>query len=239
MRFVLALALALAASAADAACEPVRHRDRAFTVCAADLARQTASLRHLGPDGTPLGGFAALEQRTDAPIAFAANAGMYHQDRRPVGLYVEDGAEAKRIVTSDGPGNFGMLPNGVLCLGTQEAAVIESRAYAAAPPACAYATQSGPMLVIDGALHPRFIPDSRYVNRRNGVGASPDGRTLYHVISDDLVSFHELATLFRDVLGVRDALYLDGGTASRLYVPGLGRSDPGPRMGPMLVVTER
>jgi uncharacterized protein YigE (DUF2233 family) len=232
-----ALILALTAGAA-AACESVAHAGRAFTHCAADLARQTAALRLGGADGTPLGGFAALERETAAPIAFAANAGMYHQDRRPVGLYVEDGAERSGIVTSAGPGNFGMLPNGVLCLTEGRAAVIESRAFAAAPPACQHATQSGPMLVVGGALHPRFIPGSPYLNVRNGVAASRDGRLLHHVISDEPVSFHDLATLFRDVLKVKDALYLDGGSASRLYAPGLGRADGGPPMGPILVVTE-
>jgi uncharacterized protein YigE (DUF2233 family) len=223
---------------AEAACESVTHRDRPFTVCTADLTRQAATLRLDGPDGQPLGSFGAVEDAVDAPIAFATNAGMYHPDQRPVGLYVEDGVEEARLVTSAGPGNFGMLPNGVLCLADGSAAVIESRAFAADPPACRGATQSGPMLVIDGALHPRFIPDSESLNRRNGVGVSSDGRRLHVAISDGLVSFHELATLFRDGLGVRDALYLDGGTAPRLYAPALGRDDPGPRMGPILVVTE-
>jgi uncharacterized protein YigE (DUF2233 family) len=44
------------------------------------------------------------------------NAGMFHEDLRPVGLYIEDGAEEMRLVTRDGPGNFGLLPNGVLCI---------------------------------------------------------------------------------------------------------------------------
>jgi uncharacterized protein YigE (DUF2233 family) len=229
-------ALVLAATTlAAGACERVTHRDRAFTLCTADLARQTAALRLAGPDGAAPGGFDALE----GPVAFAANAGMYHPDRRPVGLYVEDGREGARLVTSAGPGNFGMLPNGVLCLRDGAAEVVESRAFAADPPACRHATQSGPMLVIDGALHPRFIADSPYLNPRSGVGVTEGGRRLHLVVSEGPVSFHEIATLFRDVLGVEDALYLDGGRATRLHVPALGRSDAGPRMGPILVVSGR
>lgn len=233
----LAAALWLAMAGTAAACEAVEHRGRGFTICTADLSRHDVALRLDGPDGAPLGSFAALEAATDAPIAFAMNAGMYHPDRRPVGLYVEDGVQRAPLVTRSGPGNFGLLPNGVFCVQADRADVIESRAFAAAPLACMQATQSGPMLVIDGALHPSFLPDSPSLKWRNGVGAMPDGQIVHFVISDEPVTFHEMATLFRDVLGVRDALYLDG-SVSRLHVPAAGRSDPGWPMGPILVVTE-
>ncbi len=237
MTIRLAAAAWLALAGAAGACEAVEHRGRAFTVCSADLARHAVALRLDGPDGR-LGSFAALDAATGAEIAFATNAGMYHSDRRPVGLYVEDGVEGAPLVTRAGPGNFGMLPNGVLCVQADRADVVETRAFAAAPRPCRHATQSGPMLVIDGALHPRFLPASTSLKRRNAVGASPDGRIVHLVISEEPVRFHELATLYRDVLGVRDALYLDG-TVSRLHDPASGRSDPGLPMGPILVVTER
>ncbi len=233
-----ALFLWLALAGAAGACESVLHRERSFTICTADLDRHAIAVRLAGPDGAPLGSFEALEAETDAPIVYAMNGGMYHEDRRPVGLYVEDGAELAPLVTSDGPGNFGLLPNGVFCVREDRADVIESLAFAADPPPCLQATQSGPMLVIDGDLHPRFLPDSTSLNIRNGVGATPGGRLVHFVISDEAVTFHEMATLFRDVLGVRDALYLDG-RVSRLHAPALGRSDFGIPMGPILSVTER
>jgi len=232
------LAGMLFAATAAQACEQVTHRDRSFTVCTADLTTQNIALRLNGSDGMPLGSFVALEQATDASVIFAMNAGMYHADRRPVGLYIEDGMTIRPIVTRAGPGNFGLLPNGVLCVRDGRADVIESRAFAADPPACRQATQSGPMLVIDGALHPRFLPDSPSSKIRNGVGATPDGKIAYFVISDQPVTFYQMATLYRDVLGVRNALFLDG-SVSRLYAPALERSDPGRQMGPIVVVTER
>ena len=58
------------------------------------------------------------------------------------------------------------------------------------------------------------------------------------MISDEPVTFHEMATLYRDELGVRDALYFDG-RVSRLYAPSINRNDPGRRMGPMVAVTLR
>ena len=52
-------------------------------------------------------------------------------------------------------------------------------------------------------------------------------------ISNDAVNFHAFARLFRDELGLRDALYFDG-NISRLYAPGLDRHDGGFPMGPIV-----
>ncbi|HID07926.1 MAG TPA: hypothetical protein EYP10_12355, partial [Armatimonadetes bacterium] len=133
-----------------------------------------------------------------------------------------------------GYGNYGLLPNGVFCISDQ-LRVWESDAFSAQTRACDYATQSGPMLVIDGALHPRFLPDSTSRHMRNGVGTSADGSQAFFVISKRSVSFHEFAVLFRDYLGTPNALFLDG-KVSRLYAPSIGRSDGGVRLGPMLGV---
>ena len=228
----------LATAAFGAACEEVTFEDMPFTVCRADPGKDDIRLFLNDGDGKPLGSFSAIEDRLPdgKSLAFAMNAGMYHPDRRPVGLYIENGAEMKKIVTRDGPGNFGLLPNGVLCLGERQARIIESRRFAQSKPACTHATQSGPMLVIDGTLHPRFLPNSTSRFRRNGVGVTPDG-TLLAVISDRPVTFHRFARLFRDHLGTPNALFLDG-KVSRLYAPGLQRHDIGFPMGPMLGVVE-
>jgi len=41
------------------------------------------------------------------------NAGMYGEDGRPIGLYVEQGERQRRINLRDGGGNFHLKPNGV------------------------------------------------------------------------------------------------------------------------------
>lgn len=233
-RLFAALALVVPRLAlADAPCVTRSFEDTPFTVCTVQ-AGQDLRLWLRDGEGQILGN-AERVKATLAPgerLVFAMNAGMYAPDRAPAGLYIENGVEAHGIVTGEGPGNFGMLPNGVFCV-SDRFAVIESRAFAAAPPACRYATQSGPMLVIEGALHPRFLPDSdsRYI--RNGVGVSADGQTAWFVISDRAVTFHRFARFFRDALGAPNALYLDG-SISRLFVPAQGRADFGLPMGPII-----
>ena len=231
---VACLGLLALPARAEAVCRDLSHEGHNYTVCEVTAA-EDLRLFQTAPDGEPFGNFDRINDALaseGATLGFAMNAGMYHPDRAPVGLMIENGQERARIVTSDGPGNFGLLPNGVFCIGDRFA-VIESRAFKAAPPACRFATQSGPMLVIDGALHPRFIADSpsRYI--RNGVGVSADGRRAYFVISQGRVNFAEFARLFRDALGTPQALYFDG-NVSRLFAPGIGRRDMGFPMGPIV-----
>ncbi len=230
---ILAFLLLLPLPAVADGCRDMDFDGLPYTVCEV-AAVEDLRLFQSGPDGV-LGSFSAVNDLLAAEgktLGFAMNAGMYHPDRTPVGLYVEGGVAQTPLVTRDGPGNFGLLPNGVFCVG-DTFRVIESLAFKAEAPACRYATQSGPMLVINGKLHPKFLPDSDSYYVRNGVGVSADGRRAVFAISNRAVNFHSFARLFRDGLGLPDALYFDG-SISRLYAPGLGRSDLGFSMGPMV-----
>ena len=236
---ILILSNVIFAGVALAACEYVTFEDASFAVCEADPATDDIRLFLEDEAGETLGTFGALETHVVAmgkTLTFAMNAGMYHPNRSPVGLYIEDGDTLSQIVTREGPGNFGLLPNGVLCLGQNRADVIESRTFDRNKPTCTYASQSGPMLVIDGALHPRFLPDSTSRFRRNGVGVTGDGRLL-SVVSNGRVNFHLFARFFRDVLKTPNALFFDG-KVSRLFAPELGRDDIGFPLGPMIGVIE-
>lgn len=233
-------ALAGTARAEDAApCRTETMAGRDFTVCTVDPAEEEIRLFLNDGSGTPWGQFARLDQdlrRKGEWLALAMNGGMYHADRSPVGHYVENGREVAPLVTRAGPGNFGLLPNGVLCLTDEAARIVESHRFDRARPECRDASQSGPMLVIDGALHPRFLADSDSRHIRNGVGVAADG-TLYLAISETPVTFHEFARLFRDRLETPDALYLDG-SVSRLWAPEIRRRDFGRMLGPILGVVE-
>lgn len=225
--------LFLAGKATAVSCTDITHQAQSFTICEV---RAGEDLRLFLRDnaGDILGSFASIERETGRNLLFAMNAGMYHDDRAPVGLYVEEGTQEMRLVTNDGPGNFGLLPNGVFCIGDYFR-VIETLRFQADRPDCTYATQSGPMLVIDGVLHPRFIPGSTSRFIRNGVGTSVDGRTAIFAISNVPVNFHDFATLFQNRLNLPNALYFDG-KVSRLYDRANGRADFGWQLGPIVGV---
>jgi uncharacterized protein YigE (DUF2233 family) len=220
------------------ACETRRFEGSAFTVCRFNAGRDELQLAWKGKAGTALRGFGALEQDMGADAArvrFAMNAGMFDDQGGPIGLYVERGRRLKPLNRNRGPGNFHLMPNGVFAIDHDgSVSVTRTATFAAKVKRPIWATQSGPMLVVDGKLHPRFDRDgvSRLV--RNGVGVS-DPRTAWFAISEEGVSFGRFARFFRDGLGCPNALFLDGSVSS-LWDPGAGRADPYSRLGPIVVV---
>lgn len=228
--------------ASPPACEAVRFEGSDFVACRYEPARHELKLIVDGQDGRALRGFQRLRAflgREARRVAFAMNAGMYDEQGSPIGLYVQDGVEKRALNTRDGPGNFHLKPNGVFWVDRAgRARVATTAAYAAANAAPRWASQSGPMLVVNGALHPSIAPNGTSLHVRNGVGAcGQDGGAIF-AISEAPVSFGRLARLFRDELHCRDALYFDG-TVSSLWSPRQGRMDGGYPLGPMVAVFDR
>jgi uncharacterized protein YigE (DUF2233 family) len=242
---IVAVALALPmiahAAAADAPCQSQTFESSAFTVCVYDSRAQDLQLAWTNAAGTPLRSFDRLAKSLGARAAlvrFAMNAGMFDGGGKPIGLYVEKEAIRHRLNTDDGSGNFYLKPNGVFSQGADGTMRTETTdAFLArnAPPV--WATQSGPMLVIDNALGPQIAADGPSRNIRNGVGIR-DAHTAVFVISGDAVSFGRLARFFRDDLKCPDALYFDGAVSS-LWIPSSSREDNAAQLGPMVVVTNK
>ncbi len=230
---LFSLAAVGTARAAEGPCRPESFEGARYTVCTVDLRRERLRLFWQDAAGQPYRSLGHLAEVQGPGLAFAMNAGMYHEDLSPVGLYVEEGRQMKAVSTTDGPGNFHMKPNGVFHVRAGKAGVTETGRYLAARVQADLATQSGPMLVIGGRIHPRISADGPSHKVRNGVGVRDGGRTVVFAISEAPVSFGAFARLFRDDLGCPDALFLDGSVSS-LYAPGLKRSDISRPLGPMI-----
>lgn len=204
-----------------------------YTVCTAD---DPAAIQLFwdNAEGAPFRSFSAVKSAMpagDGELRFGMNAGMYNTDFRPLGLYVEHGEQKVGISTAEaGPDtrpvpNFLKKPNGVFYVDQNgSAGILTTERYLEAGLEPRIATQSGPMLVIEGTLHPMFIPDSTDKTGRSGVGICDDNKVRF-AISSGRVNFHEFARLFRDQLGCDNALFLDGGRGVGLYSPEMGRND--------------
>jgi uncharacterized protein YigE (DUF2233 family) len=204
-----------------------------LTVCSFDPKTSELRLFWKNRNGQPFKTFARLAEEVASNgkrLTFAINGGMYSETYEPVGLYVEDGRElqpANTKTVSGSPGsipNFYKKPNGVFFLADDGAGIMTTEAYIARSKDVEFATQSGPMLVVQNKLHPAFILGSTDKTRRSGVGISSDG-IIYFAISDDEINFHGFARFFRDQLKCPDALFLDGGRGAGVYIPTIGRND--------------
>lgn len=247
-RALAALLFIAFGSAAKAECRSGSFEGADYIVCSFDLAKDDLRLFWKDASGAPYKTFDVLadalkgEGRT---LSFAINAGMYGEDFSPTGLYLEAGKTLVPANTKTVPGtgaavpNFYKKPNGVFFIGEGAGGVMETEAFIAAKPAVRFATQSGPMLVIDGQIHPVFIEGSTDLKPRDGVGLSSPTQ-VHFAISEGSVNFYEFARLFRDRLGCQNALFLDGGSAPGIYAPELGRDDaPGHGgYGPIIAVVE-
>lgn len=227
------------ASQVESACRSVIFENSSLTHCLAVPSRHRIATDLAGMEGDNYRSLSALAGSRDADtVAFAMNAGMFDDDGDPIGYYVEDSERLKTLNTQDGEGNFHLDPNGVF-FGSGETWEIRTTADFLANVADRpeFGTQSGPMLVIDGELHPEISTDGDSRLIRNGVGIDAQGRAHF-VISNAPISFGKLARFYRDELSVGNALYLDG-SVSALWNPSTGRLDTGAAIGPLIVVEKK
>jgi uncharacterized protein YigE (DUF2233 family) len=221
-------------------CRVDNYESRSFVVCEFDLAHYDLKLLWKKPDGEVYGSLANIphgDLSNNGSLVFATNGGMYRPDRSPVGLYVEGGRKLQEAETASGSGNFYLKPNGIFFVHGNSAGILETSHFLQQHPRVKYATQSGPMLVISGRIHPKFLSNSNSEKIRNGVGIA-DSKKMIFAISNDPVTFMQFATYFRDQLRCPDALYLDGSISS-IYAPSVQRADYLWPLGPIVAIYAR
>jgi len=237
---ILAAACALPAQAADL--KQYQYRQTFISACRADP--RTDAIRTYWKDetGAPLGTFARLDTLLRAQhqeMLCATNAGIYDKQLQPLGLYIENGNVLRKLNTRQNAyGNFYMQPNGVFILGEHQAHIVETSAFSAEADRwiamSRYATQSGPLMIVNGKINARFDPNSPNAVVRNAVCLDAEGMVTL-AIARNPISFHDFASFLRDELKCSDALYLDG-SISRMY-PTL-EANMGPAFGAMIAVVK-
>ncbi|KAF1041582.1 MAG: hypothetical protein GAK35_03232 [Herbaspirillum frisingense] len=239
---LLAAALACGLPVRAAELKQYQYRQVFINVCRADPRTDTIRTYWKDAAGTPLGTFTRLDAMLRAQgqeMLCATNAGIYDKQLQPLGLYVENGSLLRKLNTrKNAYGNFYLQPNGVFVLGERQAYIVETSDYAAEAglwnTVARYATQSGPLMIVEGKINPRFDPESINAVVRNAVCLDAAGMVSL-AIARNPISFYDFAKFLRDDIKCTDALYLDG-SISRMY-PTL-EANMGPAFGAMIAVTK-
>ncbi len=234
---ILALALlipifgvAAPKSSADAVqIRQLEHRGNSYVVVSVDLTRAKIKMFWKDALGKPLNTFQKLEKqvlKSGLTLKAAMNAGIFDKAFAPLGLHVQRGRVLHKINTrTKAFGNFYMQPNGIFFLDASGAKILTTNEFIRVQPDAIEATQSGPMLVVNNKINPKFQANSSNQLVRNGVGVE-NTSSVHLVIAQSWVSFYDFAAFFKDVLRCPNALYLDG-NISGLYVPNSSFQDTG------------
>lgn len=187
--------------------------------------------------GQVFGQFNSLAKHLDTKnekLVFAMNAGMFMENLLPLGLYVENGKLIQNInLRTKAHGNFYMQPNGIFSIKTKGAQINETHKFKNND--VLFATQSGPMLLINSKLNPSINKANISRLIRNGVCIDKSKHVILS-ISSKPVSFFEMAQHFKDELSCENALYLDG-AISQIYWPKVNRYGLTSLIGPIIAVT--
>lgn len=210
-----------------------------FRVKAYDPQQEHLNLYLKDENGQPFKTFERLTTwltSKNEQLVFAMNAGMYQSNFEPVGLLVIQGKQLGKLNLRNAKGNFYWKPNGVFVVDETGAKIVESSDYFKLATKVQLATQSGPLLLQQGKIHPEFTPNAISRLIRNGVGIA--GGQVYFVISTKPVNFYEFASFFKDELKCSDALYLDG-VVSAIYAADTKFNNQTTPLGPLLGLTKK
>ena len=194
-----------------------------------DLSKQIYLVRNQTPDN--LNQFlSSLEQEGNQKIEsrffkktgqyVAITGGMYEEkDKLPPGLIIENGKITKPLNLKRGKGNFyDPSPNGVFYIGKNDAGITEASFFQNTSD-ISFAIQTGPMLISNNNINPRFEVTSNNRYARTAIGLSNKGgkKILVFVTSKSLVNFHEIANFMKIQQGCEDALHLESINAYMCY----------------------
>lgn len=204
-----------------------------------DLKKQHMEFYWKDKDGEPLKSIQRLKEQVEQQgrtLVFAMNGGMFNRDYTPQGIYIQNHQTFASLDTGSGNGNFYLKPNGVFYITDNNTPVICTTTDFIHKSNIKYATQSGPLLLVNGQIHPALTFGSTNLNIRNGVGILPNNNILF-AMSKDEINFYDFAKFFQD-LGCKNALYLDG-FVSRTYLPEKNWIQLDGNFGVMIGVTQK
>lgn len=210
-----------------------------YLVFVADLDSHTVSTHLYQPHSqTNYSNIATLKQHLQTPLMIT-NAGMFTPEHQPEGLYIEDGKKLFDLDTLNPNNglNFYLQPNGVFYTTKNHTAHIVKTEDFKNDSSIVSATQSGPMLVIDGKLHPAFKKESTSLHIRSGVGIISNKKVVF-ACTIDKSNFYYFASTFKDIFGCKDALFLDG-AISLMYIKGINDNTLSGDFGPMISITRK
>jgi uncharacterized protein YigE (DUF2233 family) len=217
----------------------MRFKNKTFDVYAVEDIR-TIQMFWKNTDGAIYQRFSRVNSHVEQQgrvLKMATNGGIYMKDNSPLGLYVEQGVQRKKLNKSKNEyGNFYLQPNGVFYLTDSSVHIVPTDKYERYKKGVRYATQSGPMLVINSVINKKFDSDSKHYNIRNGVGVTKDGK-VYFIISNQPLTLHDFASFFKEGLQCYNALYLDG-AISKMYLPDIKRMQLDGNFGVIIGIVE-
>ena len=220
----------------------ITYKGTIYDVYITDLKDQDIELHQKKKGSLSLKSVKSKLESKKKKIKMITNAGMYTPKFDPEGLYISNGKEKFPLDTgsSERTLNFYMHPNGVFMVDTMNRPrVISTDEYRKLTKdkvnEISIATQSGPMLLIDGEIHPKFNRFSQSKKKRSGVGVFEN--KVVFAITKGFTNFFSFASFFQDYFDCPNALFLDG-TISLMYLEDGKLKDLGGAFGPVISISE-
>ncbi|MDR0873412.1 MAG: phosphodiester glycosidase family protein [Prevotellaceae bacterium] len=221
--------------------ERISYKGCFFDVCIVDTKEKQITFFWKDEKNQRFQSFEKLNQYKR--LLFATNAGIFTPEYTPQGLFVENGKEKNPIDLKLGNGNFYLQfgkedkSNGIFIISkNNEVQIIKTKEYEKYKNNTQFATQSGPLLLYNGQINSTFTDGSTNKTIRSGVGYINSHKVVF-AISNVPVNFFDFANMFKEKYQCSEALYLDG-AISKMYLPGLNRTDYGGNFSGIIGITE-